>query len=64
LLQAGARAIDLTNVIENILGRPAAGLDRAGPDGTSAHRESAPEAGSPNWIVFALTNDTDERSSA
>ncbi|MGJ0506333.1 MAG: EAL domain-containing protein [Methylocystis sp.] len=61
----GARAIDLTHVVENHSSQS----DRLqvstapGSDGIVRRIEvGAREAGSrPNWIVFALTNDTDEQ---
>ncbi|MGE0234123.1 EAL domain-containing protein [Methylocystis sp.] len=61
----GARAIDLTNVVEKHFSQG----DRLqvstapGSDGIVRRIEvGAKEAGSqPNWIVFALTNDTDEQ---
>ncbi|MGJ0394363.1 MAG: EAL domain-containing protein [Methylocystis sp.] len=61
----GARAIDLTHVVEKHYSQS----DRLqvstapGSDGITRRIEvGAREAGSrPNWIVFALTNDTDEQ---
>ena len=61
----GARAIDLTNVIEkhSSQGDRLQVSTAPGSDGIVRRIEvGAKEAGSqPNWIVFALTNDTDEQ---
>ncbi len=61
----GARAIDLTHVVEkhSSQGDRLQVSTAPGPDGIVRRIEvGAKEAGSqPNWIVFALTNDTDEQ---
>ncbi len=61
----GARAIDLTHAVEQHTseGDRIQVSTAPGPDGIVRRIEvGAREAGSrPNWIVFALTNDTDEQ---
>lgn len=61
----GARAIDLTHAVEQHTseGDRLQVSTAPGPDGIVRRIEvGAREAGSrPNWIVFALTNDTDEQ---